>query len=74
VPAVNELLGIIEGNPLGIALAILGLVGFLRGWIVPGYIYTATNARLDKVLEGLATVTAAVKDLTDEIRSDRRAH
>lgn len=73
MPAVNELLGIIEGQPLGIGLAILGLVAFFRGWIVPGYIYTATVARLDRVLEGLGTVTAAVKDLTDEIRGDRRA-
>lgn len=73
MPNTTELWSFIEGQPLGIALAILVIVGFLRGWIVPGYIYAATVARLDKMLEGIQTLSIAVDRLTDEVRSNRRA-
>lgn len=73
MPALTDLWSFIEGNPLGLALCLFLVVAFLRGWIVPGYIYQAAIARSDKLLDGLDAVSTAVDRLTDEIRSDRRA-
>lgn len=72
MPALADLWSFLEGNPLGIALLLFLTIGFLRGWVVPGYIYTALVARTEKLLEGIGAVTTAVDRLTDEIRSDRR--
>ena len=40
--------------------------------VVPRFLYDREKERADEALKGLASLTGVVKDLTDEIRSNRR--
>lgn len=73
----------IQNGGGSLALAIFVVVAFMRGWIVPGFIYDAGQKRIERLIEvgeGNAasmdrlstTVTAAVDRLTDEFRNARR--
>jgi hypothetical protein len=44
------------------------IVAFYRGWVVPKFIYDASEARSNSLSKSLAEVTEALKDLTTEIR------
>lgn len=50
---------------------VLGL-SFLRGWLVPRWLYDREVLRADRNDEKLETLTKAVEALTDEIRWDAR--
>ena len=70
------------GGALG--LAIFLIFAFMRGWIVPGEIYTSSQKRIERLIDVTEanaasmdrlsdSLTKSVDRLTDEFRSDRRA-
>ncbi len=75
----NTILG-----PLGaLGMALLAVVGFARGWWVPGYIHKADQKRIERLADvterltdavsaSTSTITTAVDRLTDEVRDARR--
>ena len=72
MPDLAALWALIANGGGALALALFLVAAFLRGWIVPGYIYEASVKDRNRLLDGLNTITTAVDRLTDEIRSDRR--
>ena len=48
---------------LGIGLA----VAFVRGWLVPGWIYRAELERSDRIEKALTTLTQTVESVADDI-------
>jgi hypothetical protein len=71
VPDVATLWSIIANGGGALALAIFLIAAFLRGWVVPGFIYEASQKRIERLLESGEQVAAALDRLTDEIRRDR---
>lgn len=70
MPTLADLWPILSGGgALGIAVFVI--FAFIRGWLVPGFIYTATVKRLDKSVEANEANSAALDRLTDEIRDSR---
>ena len=75
----NAILG-----PYGaLGVAMVGLIGFARGWWVPGYIHSADQKRIerladvasrltDAVTNSTSTITTAIDRLTEEVRDDHR--
>lgn len=51
-------------------IAIIGAVGlaFIRGWIVPRFVYDREVTRADRLEQQLDRNTAALETLTDEVR------
>jgi hypothetical protein len=44
------------------------ILAFYKGWVVPKFIYDASEARAMNLNKALADVTESMKDLTTEIR------
>ncbi len=73
----------IQNGGGALALAVFLIVAFMRGWIVPGFIYEAGQKRIERLVdvgEGnaasmdrlSASLTKSVDSLTNEFRSARR--
>lgn len=66
-----------QAGPWAVVIAIgLGLaVGFVRGWVVPGFVYQREVKRGDDATASVTALTESIgkdlRDLTEEIRWDR---
>ena len=56
-------------GPVGTVTVLTWLVvALVKGWLVPGFIYTETVDRLNKALSGLESTSASLDRLAGEIR------
>lgn len=55
-----------------VAFAVLGILGFARGWWVPGIIYRQEQARAEKLADQVDQFATAMERLTDEVRDGNR--
>ncbi len=60
-----------------VTLSLVAVVAFVKGWIVPGFLYEREVKRSetlnDQVDQNTKAATAALDRLTDEVRSRDRA-
>jgi hypothetical protein len=65
-------------EPGAVALLIVtlmtGTLAFIRGWIVPRFIYDHEVERADDATQTLSALTIAVKSLTEEVRARGRSN
>lgn len=55
-----------------IVIGIAASTAFVKGWIVPGSVYMREITRADQATLAVANVTAALRELAEEVRWDAR--
>lgn len=73
MPAFADLWTLLQGGG-ALALAVFLIFAFMRGWIVPRFIYDAMEKRLERSLGATESTAQSLDRLTDEIRGARAPH